>query len=70
MVQHQIRGMVHPIRQVLNRSHPELIHSEDGVGHVGDAVDVVLEYVNAERMIKLCRETEMQHRQEVTSGLK
>ena len=54
MVQNYIRGMVHPSCKVLNGTFAELIHSEDVVVDVRDAVDVVLEHIDAEGMTDFC----------------
>lgn len=50
--------MVQSGRQVLNGAFAKLIHSEDLVVNVGDAVDVVLKDIDAEGLVELCVETE------------
>lgn len=58
VVQNDIGGVVHPRGQVLDGASAELIHPEDVVVDVGDAVDVVLEDVDAEGLVELCGWTE------------
>lgn len=58
MVQDYIRGVVHSSRQVLNGAFAELIHPEDVVVDVRDAINEVLEDVNAEGLMDPCAETE------------
>lgn len=58
MVQNDIRGVVHSDCQVLNRASAKLIHAEDVVVDVCDAVDVVFEDIDAEGMMQLCIKTE------------
>lgn len=53
MLQDQIGGVVHSSCQVLHGAFTEFIYSEDLIVPVGDAVDGVLEDVDAEWMIKL-----------------
>lgn len=58
VVQNYICGVVHSSCQVLNRAFAKLIHSEDVVVDVGDAVDVVLKDIDAEGVMEHCAETE------------
>lgn len=58
MVQNYIRGMVHSNCQVLNRAFTKLIHSEDVVVDVGNAIDVVFKDIDAEGVMELCVKTE------------
>lgn len=60
MVQDNVSGVVHSDGQVLNWTFAEFVHSEDVVVDVRDAVDVVLEDVDAEGVTQLwvkCRVT-------------
>lgn len=53
VVQSYICGVVHSSCQVLNGAFAKLIHSEDVVVNVGDAVNVVLKDIDAEGMVEL-----------------
>lgn len=53
MLQDDVCGVVHSDGQVLDGAFAKLVHSEDVVVHVCDAVDVVLEDVNAEGVTQL-----------------
>lgn len=53
MMQDDVCGVVHSDGQVLDGAFAELVHSEDVVVDVCDAVDVVLEDVDAEGMTQL-----------------
>lgn len=53
MVQDDVSGVVHSDGQVLDGTFAELVHSEDVVVHVRDAVDVVLEDIDAEGVTQL-----------------
>lgn len=52
-MQDDVGGVVHAHRQVLDGAFAKLVHSEDVVVDVGDAVDVVLEDVDAEGVTQL-----------------
>lgn len=50
MVQNDISSVVHARCQVLHRTSAKLVNAEDQVFGVGDSVNVILEYINAERV--------------------
>ena len=54
VVQHDVGGVVHARGQILHGPLAELVHPEDKVVDVGDAVDVVLEDVYAEGEVEVC----------------
>lgn len=58
VVQSYICGVVHSSCQVLNGAFAKLIHSEDVVVAVGDAIDVVLKDIDAEGVMEHCEGTE------------
>lgn len=53
MIQHQICGMIHACRQMLNSPFAKLVYAEDKVVLVCHAVDEILKDVNAEGMMQI-----------------
>lgn len=54
VVQHDIGSMVNAGGQVLHNALAKLVHPEDDISNVGDTVDIILKYINAEGMEELC----------------
>lgn len=48
MVENYIGSMIHARRQVLHGTSAKLVNTEDQVFGVGDSVNVILKYINAE----------------------
>lgn len=71
MVQDDVCGVVHSDGQVLDGAVAKLVHSENVVVHVRDAIDVVLEDVDAEGVTQLwaTTTTKESHRQRPSGQL-